>query len=126
MGNYFTKNPSGQTINPRVNGGLDTPWLTESNELTANRISNSGSSFVVDNLSLGLLGFDYISGSGAGEAGSWFALKAMNADAVLEVASSSIGDHLTASTIEQSDVLYGNFTLVSMSSGELIAYRHNL
>lgn len=53
---------------------------------------------------------------------SWFALKALGGDAVVSTSSNNI-DGLDGFTITQDDVIVGNFTAITLSSGAVIAYK---
>ena len=76
------------------------------------------------NLSFGLGGFDYITGTATNTTFSYCAIKAVGADAVVTVVS-EIGDSLTNFTITQDDYLFVPFTSVArVSGGNLLAYRY--
>lgn len=74
-----------------------------------------------NNRALGNVGFDEIDGT---ESGSWFCVKAIGADATLS-ATSEYGDDLSSVTVQNGDLVYGNFSQIAVSSGTVLAYRWN-
>jgi len=76
----------------------------------------------IENLSFGQFGFTTISDTNA-HAGTFVAIKAVDADAVISTATSSIGDNLPASmTVLEGDVIYGAFSSITLASGKVLAY----
>jgi len=68
----------------------------------------------------GQYGFKELSSaSSAGD--TFYAFKAIGGDATVSAVSGS-GDNLTSVTVQQGDVVYGNFTSITPSSGTVLAY----
>jgi hypothetical protein len=77
----------------------------------------------VGNLGFGQVGFEVISNTAA-HVGSFYAIKAVNANAVINTAVSKVGDNLSAITILEGDIIYGNFTSITLTSGTVLAYEY--
>ncbi|MBT6046644.1 MAG: hypothetical protein HOG49_07475 [Candidatus Scalindua sp.] len=74
------------------------------------------------NLGLGQGGFNSITDT-ALNTGNWVAFKAVHGDAIIASSTSATGDNLPASmTLSEGDVVYGDFTAVTLSSGKILAY----
>ena len=77
-----------------------------------------------NNVAFGLKGFDEVAvGSTTADVLGWFAFKAINGNCTLS-ATSDVGDALTSVIIQNGDIIYGNFTAVTVTSGEALAYRN--
>ena len=77
------------------------------------------------NLLLGQVGFEVIDDTSA-HAGEYYAIKAVNANAVIATGVSALGDNLSAVTLLEGDLLYGNFTSITLTSGEVLAYKYKV
>jgi|TARA_R100000049_G_C1890021_1_gene43417 hypothetical protein len=74
------------------------------------------------NLGLGQGGFNSITDANL-HSGNWVAFKAVHGDAVIASSTSATGDNLPASmTLSEGDVVYGDFTAVTLTSGKILAY----
>lgn len=71
--------------------------------------------------SLGDKGYDLITDTNA-HTGPWFALHAINGDAVIASGTEANGSTV-AQTIDQGDTIYGHFKTLTLTSGNLVAYR---
>lgn len=71
--------------------------------------------------SFGLSGFDHITTTAA-TSGEWYAIRAVNGDAVGDFHCDA-NDSLTTFTILDGDYLFGPFDTITLSSGEVLAYR---
>ena len=76
------------------------------------------------NVQLGQNGFDKVD-QGSAETGNWVAIYNPDASAVQIDATSAIGDSLTNFELLSGDVIYGNFTAITVdtSSKFVLAYR---
>lgn len=70
----------------------------------------------------GVYGFDLVTTTAA-QSGRWFAIKAVDGDAV-GAFTMSAGSSLTGFTISQNDIIYGPCTAFTLTSGKVIAYRY--
>lgn len=70
---------------------------------------------------LGLNGFDDLDDTDP-HVGSWYAIKAVGGDAVGAFTMSD-GDSLSGYTITENDWLFGPCTGITLTSGEVLAYR---
>lgn len=75
------------------------------------------------NLAFGQVGFSVIADTDA-HTGTFYAIKAVNANAVVHTAVSAIGDNLSTITILEGDIIYGNFTSIKLTSGKVLAYEY--
>ena len=82
-----------------------------------------------NNVTLGQLGFDTLTGS-TSEQGTWIAIKAIGDDVPITIATTSIGDNLQdvqAVTLTAGDIIFGAFTQITVgalpSRAALLAYR---
>ncbi len=74
------------------------------------------------NLGLGQGGFNTYTDTSL-HSGNWVAFKAVHGDAVIASSVSATGDNLPASmTLSEGDVVYGDFTAITLSSGKVLAY----
>jgi len=74
------------------------------------------------NLQFGQVGFEHITDTSAHATYLVYALKAVNGNAVVATAVSALGDNLSGVTILEGDIIYGNFSSVTLTSGEVLAY----
>tara|TARA_R100000808_G_C2147729_1_gene155746 strand:+ start:345 stop:623 length:279 start_codon:yes stop_codon:yes gene_type:complete len=76
------------------------------------------------NLQLGQNGFDKVD-QGSDETGHWVAIYNPDANAVAIDATSAIGDSLTDFNLLSGDVIYGNFTAITVDTAGkfVLAYR---
>ena len=74
------------------------------------------------NIGLGQGGFNTYTDTSL-HSGNWVAFKAVQADAVIASSVSATGDNLPATmTLSEGDVVYGDFTAVTLASGKILAY----
>lgn len=74
------------------------------------------------NLGLGQGGFNTYADTSL-HSGNWVAFKAVHGDAVIASSVSATGDNLpTSMTLSEGDVVYGDFTAVTLASGKILAY----
>ena len=74
--------------------------------------------------SLGKTGFRRITSGGTGTEGKFFAIKAINGDAIFaEETRCEIGDNpLSGDTLLEGDILFAPFTIIKLTSGVVYAY----
>jgi len=76
-----------------------------------------------NNLGLGQGGFDAISDANL-HSGNWVAFKAIGGDAVIASSVSNTGDNLPATlTLSEGDLIFGEFTAITLASGIVLAYK---
>ena len=90
--------------------------LRKINQLTSDDEENSS-------LSLGQFGAVYKSAAGALSGGPWGSIQAVLTAVVSVTASNWTGDATTAVDIPAGATIFGNFTAISLTSGEIIAYK---
>lgn len=78
-------------------------------------------------LDFGLKGFFVVTAAGSAvntinNANGYYAVKAVNADAVVDLVSVA-GDSVSSLTIGQGDTVVGNFSSVDVTSGTALVYR---
>lgn len=77
-------------------------------------------------LDFGFNGFDVVEANGfanqSTSADGYYAVKAINADAQVDL-TSSVGDNASNVTIAQGDIVFGLFANVFVDSGTVLAYR---
>lgn len=78
-------------------------------------------------LDFGLKGFLVATAAGAAvttadNPGGFYAIKAVNADATVDIVS-LVGDGVSALTITQGDTVVGNFSSVDVTAGTALVYR---
>jgi len=77
----------------------------------------------VGNLGLGQGGFDAISDTNL-HSGNWVSFKAIGGDAVIASSTSNTGDNLPATlTLSEGDLIFGEFTAITLASGTVLAYK---
>ena len=77
------------------------------------------------NLQFGFVGFEQISDTSA-HTGYFYAIKAINGNAVVATGVSALGDNPTSISILEGDYLYGDFTSFTLASGEVLAYKYKV
>ena len=77
------------------------------------------------NLQFGQVGFSVFSDTSA-HTGEFYAIKAVNGNAVVNTAVTPLGDDLSAITILEGDIIYGNFTSITLTSGKVLAYKYGV